>query len=217
MVAAPSRPSSNVSFANGFATVHGPDDVSVLDQTSLADFVSGHAAIQAISSHHLRYPKPILPNTIIFDCCFLTASAGSPSIAVFVFSADRFRRSFMPFGPPGTSAVFFQEADGQRAASGEQRPGDDAGAGRGLHAAGGYCRRGSGRGRGREDGDSRAGGKVRREPGCGGVFPEAGIPASEAGLPSAKRQPSVRRKPGRSSGMAQAFLGLGLVRHARAA
>ena len=58
-------------FPNGFATVHGPDDVSVLDQASLAEFISEHAAIQAISSHHLRYPKPVVPNTIIFDCCFL--------------------------------------------------------------------------------------------------------------------------------------------------
>jgi hypothetical protein len=58
-------------FASHFATVHGPDDVSVLDQASLADFVAGHTAVQAISSHHLRYPKPILPNTVIFDCCFL--------------------------------------------------------------------------------------------------------------------------------------------------
>ena len=58
-------------FPNGFATVHGPEDVSVLDEASLADFVSRNAAIQAISSHHLRYPKPVLPNTVIFDCCFL--------------------------------------------------------------------------------------------------------------------------------------------------
>jgi hypothetical protein len=58
-------------FQGGFATVHGPDDVSVLDHTSLADFVADHAVVQAISSHHLRYPKPVLPNTIIFDCCFL--------------------------------------------------------------------------------------------------------------------------------------------------
>jgi hypothetical protein len=58
-------------FPTGFATVHGPDDVSVVDLISLANFVAEHAAIQAISSHHLRYPKPVLPNTIIFDCCFL--------------------------------------------------------------------------------------------------------------------------------------------------
>jgi hypothetical protein len=58
-------------FGTAFATVHGPDDVSVLDQTSLADFFSNNAAIQAVSSHHLRYPKPVLPNTVIFDCCFL--------------------------------------------------------------------------------------------------------------------------------------------------
>lgn len=58
-------------FPKSFATVHGPDDVSVLDHARLAEFVSDHAAIQAISSHHIRYPKPVLPNTIIFDCCFL--------------------------------------------------------------------------------------------------------------------------------------------------
>jgi hypothetical protein len=58
-------------FRNAFATVHGPDDVSVLDHTQLAGFVSEHAAVQAISSHHIRYPKPLLPNTVIFDWCFL--------------------------------------------------------------------------------------------------------------------------------------------------
>jgi len=58
-------------FRDGFATVHGPDDVSVLNPACVAEFVAGHAAIQAISSHHFRYPKPVLPNTVIFDCCFL--------------------------------------------------------------------------------------------------------------------------------------------------
>jgi hypothetical protein len=58
-------------FRDDFATVHGPNDVSVVDDVSLADFVSSHPSIRAISSHHLRYPKPVLPNAIIFDCCFL--------------------------------------------------------------------------------------------------------------------------------------------------
>jgi hypothetical protein len=58
-------------FRGNFATVHGPDDVSVVDLASLANFVSSHESVQAISSHHLRYPKPVFPNTIIFDCCFL--------------------------------------------------------------------------------------------------------------------------------------------------
>jgi hypothetical protein len=58
-------------FRDGFATVHGPDDVSVLDPASLTDYVSSNAAVQAISSHHLRYPKLVMPNTVIFDCCFL--------------------------------------------------------------------------------------------------------------------------------------------------
>ena len=58
-------------FQHGFATVHGPDDVSVLDDTVLAKFVADHASVQAVSSHHIRYPKPVLPNTVIFDWCFL--------------------------------------------------------------------------------------------------------------------------------------------------
>src|SRR5213078_4447018 len=58
-------------FRDAYATVHGPDDVSVLDHTHLAGFVSDHADVQAISSHHIRYPKPVLPNTVIFDWCFL--------------------------------------------------------------------------------------------------------------------------------------------------
>src|ERR1041385_566646 len=58
-------------FRHRFATVHGPDDVSVLDHNCLADFVADHRSVQAISSHHIRYPKPVLPNTVIFDWCFL--------------------------------------------------------------------------------------------------------------------------------------------------
>src|SRR5262249_50690047 len=58
-------------FRDNFATVHGPDDVSVVDLLSLANFVSSHESVQAISSHHIRYPKPVLPDAIIFDCCFL--------------------------------------------------------------------------------------------------------------------------------------------------
>jgi len=58
-------------FRSGFATVHGPDDVSVLNDAHVAKFVVEHAAVQAISSHHIRYPKPVLPNTVIFDWCFL--------------------------------------------------------------------------------------------------------------------------------------------------
>ena len=58
-------------FRNGFATVHGPDDVSVLDPACLSELVADNMAVEAISSHHIRYPKPVLPNTVVFDCCFL--------------------------------------------------------------------------------------------------------------------------------------------------
>jgi hypothetical protein len=34
-------------------------------------FLLDHPEITAISSHHLRYPKPAIPNVIAFDICFL--------------------------------------------------------------------------------------------------------------------------------------------------
>ena len=58
-------------FGAGFATVHGPDDESVLDGKSLTEFLRQHPGISAVSSHHLRYPKPVVPGWVIFDCCFL--------------------------------------------------------------------------------------------------------------------------------------------------
>jgi hypothetical protein len=98
-------------FRNGFATVHGPDDVSVVDQASLAHFVADHASIQAISSHHLRYPKPVLPDTIVFDCCFLRNPLDRLQSLYSYFQKHPCRRSAMPFGQAGTAAIFLQEAD----------------------------------------------------------------------------------------------------------
>jgi hypothetical protein len=58
-------------FGTGFATVHGPADGAVLDGKSLTRFLRRHATISAVSSHHLRYPKPVARGWVIFDCCFL--------------------------------------------------------------------------------------------------------------------------------------------------
>ncbi len=58
-------------FGDAFATLHGPHANSTLSGRELASFLSGHPNIAAISSHHLRYPKPFLRNTVVFDCCFL--------------------------------------------------------------------------------------------------------------------------------------------------
>jgi Sulfotransferase family len=58
-------------FGAGFATVHGPADDSVLDGKDLTEFLRQRGHISAVSSHHLRYPKPVVPGWVIFDCCFL--------------------------------------------------------------------------------------------------------------------------------------------------
>jgi hypothetical protein len=58
-------------FGERFATLHGPSDNSVLTGEHLASFLHEHCGISAVSSHHLRYPRPSIPGTVIFDCCFL--------------------------------------------------------------------------------------------------------------------------------------------------
>jgi hypothetical protein len=71
-----------------FATVHGPTDDSVLDAWNLTEFLRQHPNIAAVSSHHLRYPKPVVPSWVIFDCCFLRHP-----LARLVSLYSHFRRS----------------------------------------------------------------------------------------------------------------------------
>jgi hypothetical protein len=58
-------------FPERFATLHGCHRDSVLDGKHLAVFLRQHPEISAVSSHHLRYPLPVIRRTILFDCCFL--------------------------------------------------------------------------------------------------------------------------------------------------
>ena len=58
-------------FEHRYCTLHGACPEATLDGAQLAAFLADHPAISAISSHHLRYPKPAIPNTALFDCCFL--------------------------------------------------------------------------------------------------------------------------------------------------
>jgi hypothetical protein len=37
----------------------------------LASFLRRNPNIAAVSSHHLRYPKPAVRHMVLFDCCFL--------------------------------------------------------------------------------------------------------------------------------------------------
>jgi Sulfotransferase family len=58
-------------FPRGFATLHGESPAALLDAGDLASFLRNHPDVAAVSSHHLRYPKPAIRNTVVFDCCFL--------------------------------------------------------------------------------------------------------------------------------------------------
>ena len=58
-------------FRQNFATLHGPQPGSTLDASHLEEFLLAHPGISAVSSHHLRYPKPTIRHTVLFDCCFL--------------------------------------------------------------------------------------------------------------------------------------------------
>ena len=58
-------------FPGRFASVHGRDPDATLDAADLTEFLQQHPGIAAVSSHHLRYPKPLSRQTVFFDWCFL--------------------------------------------------------------------------------------------------------------------------------------------------
>lgn len=58
-------------FPGRFARLHGPSSEATLDAEDLTAFLRDHPNIQAVTSHHLRYPAPGIRNTVVFDCCFL--------------------------------------------------------------------------------------------------------------------------------------------------
>jgi len=58
-------------FGEAFATLHGPDSDTTLASSALSEFLLTHPDIAAVSSHHLRYPKPKMEHVVLFDCCFL--------------------------------------------------------------------------------------------------------------------------------------------------
>jgi len=53
-----------------FSMLHGPSPSSVLHGSDVEAFLAAKPGILAISSHHIRYPKPIVPRVILFDICF---------------------------------------------------------------------------------------------------------------------------------------------------
>jgi hypothetical protein len=58
-------------FPGCFARIHGSSADATLDAEDLVSFLGSHPNVKAVTSHHLRYPAPVMRNTVIFDCCFL--------------------------------------------------------------------------------------------------------------------------------------------------
>jgi len=59
------------SFPHSFARFEGDGRDAQLSAAELLAFVREHPALQAISSHHLRYPRPSAPGFVFFDLLFL--------------------------------------------------------------------------------------------------------------------------------------------------
>jgi hypothetical protein len=58
-------------FGQRFATLHGADPNSINSGSDMAAFLLSQPGVAAISSHHLKYPKPALPGLVVFDLCLL--------------------------------------------------------------------------------------------------------------------------------------------------
>jgi len=58
-------------FPGSFARLHGPSSDATLDAEDLTSFLKDHPGVRAVTSHHLRYPAPVMRNVVVFDCCFL--------------------------------------------------------------------------------------------------------------------------------------------------
>lgn len=58
-------------FDDGFYDIHRESASDAIGSAELASFLVNHPGVRAITSHHVRYPLPEVPSTVIFDCCFI--------------------------------------------------------------------------------------------------------------------------------------------------
>jgi hypothetical protein len=58
-------------FGVNFRTLHGPDPTSIMTGSDLRKFLTDHPGLQAVSSHHLRYPTWRDQNSPVIDACML--------------------------------------------------------------------------------------------------------------------------------------------------
>jgi Galactose-3-O-sulfotransferase len=58
-------------FDDEFYDVHRESASDAIGPAELASFLVNHPGVKAITSHHIRYPLPEVPSTVVFDCCFI--------------------------------------------------------------------------------------------------------------------------------------------------
>jgi len=81
-------------FGADFATLHGHDADATLTGSDLAEFLRSYPNVSAVSSHHLRYPKPDIPHVVLFDCCFVRHPlARLQSLYTYVSQTEALRES----------------------------------------------------------------------------------------------------------------------------
>lgn len=64
------------SFGERFANFHGLHDDARLFAHDVEALIAGDASISALSSHHLRYPRPEMRDVVFYDVCFLRHPLG---------------------------------------------------------------------------------------------------------------------------------------------
>ena len=58
-------------FGQRFATLHGENPNAIISGPDIKAFLLNQPGVAAISSHHLKYPKPVIPDLVVFDLCLL--------------------------------------------------------------------------------------------------------------------------------------------------
>lgn len=58
-------------FGEGLVAFHGGHDDAVLDGDHVSGLAGSDLSIRAITSHHLRYPKPVVRGMRFIDVCFI--------------------------------------------------------------------------------------------------------------------------------------------------
>lgn len=56
-------------FGEFFYDVHRTSANGIIDPDAIIDFLAATPQAKGVTSHHFRFPVPVAPNMVIFDCC----------------------------------------------------------------------------------------------------------------------------------------------------